>query len=130
MHTRLLMGASAAAMAAAGVGITFLPQELLRAAGVETTAAAVLLTQLLGALYLGAAALNWMSRGMHIGGIHARPLSMMNFFHFAIGGVALTKGALAQGFALDVTGLAVVYDGFALAFGVVLFTYPKAKGTA
>jgi hypothetical protein len=126
MNTRMLLGASAAAMAVAGVGLTFLPQELLRAAGAAPAGAAVLGVQLLGALYLGAAALNWMSRGVHIGGIYARPLSMFNFLHFAIGATTLVKGAIALRFAPEFAVAAAVYLAFAVAFGVVLFTHPEA----
>jgi hypothetical protein len=125
MNTRALLGSSAAAMAAAGIGITFLPQELLREAGAEPTREAVLLVQLLGALYLGAAAQNWMSRGVHIGGIYARPLSMMNFFHFAIGAVSLLKATVDQRFPPELTVAATVYLAFALAFARVLFAHPE-----
>jgi hypothetical protein len=69
MNTRLLMSLSAAFLAAAGVGITFLPQELLVHAGARADGTLVLLIQLLGASYMGAAALNWMNRGNRVGGI-------------------------------------------------------------
>jgi len=37
--------------------------------------------QLLGAAWLGLAMLNWMSRGVSIGGIYARPLVVTNLAH-------------------------------------------------
>jgi hypothetical protein len=124
MHPRLLLSSSAAILAALGVGITFLPQELLIHVGARSTGASVLLIQILGASLLGFAALNWMSRGAHTGGIYGRPVTMANFFHFAIGAAALLKGAIAHHFAVDVTVMAAIYAVFAIWFGLVLFTHP------
>lgn len=125
MHTRSLMTLSAAFLAALGVGITFLPQELLAQVGAQPERNAVVLVQMLGALYLGFAVLDWMNRGTHMGGIFGRPVTMPNFFMFAVGALALLKAAFAQRFALEVTALAAVYAAFALWFGVVLFTEPE-----
>src|SRR5579872_5252327 len=103
------MSLSAAVLAALGVAITFLPQELLAHVGVQPIASPVLLIQMLGALYMGFAALNWMYRGNRIGGIYGRPVSMANFVNFAVGAVALVKGAIAQGFELEVVAMAAIY---------------------
>jgi hypothetical protein len=124
MNTRLLMSLSAAFLAALGVGITFLPQELLAHVGARTEGTAVLLIQLLGALYLGFAMLNWMNRGNRIGGIFGRPVSMANFLNFAVGAMALLKGTIAQQFAPEVAAMASIYTVFGLWFGFVLFTHP------
>ena len=129
MNTRVLMTLSAAFMAALGVGITFLPQELLAHVGAPLDGTLVLLLQMLGALYLGFAIQNWMNRGSHIGGIYGRPVSMANFFSFAVGALALVKGAIAQGFAIEVAAMAAIYSVFAIWFGLVLFTHP-ANGTS
>jgi hypothetical protein len=130
LNTRTLMTLSALFLAAAGVAITFLPQELMAHTGAQATPTAVLLIQLLGACYVGLAALNWMSRGAHIGGIYGRPLSMANFFHFAIGASALIKGAVALGFPLEVSVAAAVYAAFGAWFGVTLFTHPAPPSPA
>ena len=124
VRTRALMSLSAVFLAVLGVVGTFLPQELLAHAGVRTDGTPVLLIQLMGGLYLGFAMLNWMSRASRIGGIYARPLSMGNFLHFAAGGAALLKGAMAQSFPVDVVVLAMIYALVAAWFGVVLFTHP------
>jgi hypothetical protein len=124
MLTRILMTASAAFLAAAGVAITFLPQELLAHVGAPSEGPAVLLIQLLGALYLGFAMLNWMNRGNRIGGIYGRPVSMANFFHFAVGALALVKGIAGHGFTHELAAMAAAYSGFAAWFGWVLFTHP------
>ncbi len=124
MHTRFLMSLSAAFLAAFGVGITFLPQELLAHLGAPPDGTLVLLIQLLGALYLGFAILNWMNRGSLIGGIYGRPVSMANFFNFLVGALALAKATLAQRVGLEVTVVALVYAVFAVWFGLALFTHP------
>ena len=84
MYTRVLLSGSAAFLAVAGVAITFLPQELLAYASAQPTRVSVLLVQVLGAMFIGSAVLNWMNRGAHVGGIYGRPLTMANFFHFPI----------------------------------------------
>ena len=76
MKTRALMSLSAAFLAVLGVAAIFLPHEVLAHVGGRAEGTSVLLIQLLGALYLGFAMLNWMNRGNRIGGIHARPVSM------------------------------------------------------
>ena len=124
MNTRLLMSLSAMLLAALGTGISFLPQEALVHMGVAPEGPIVLVMQLLGALYLGAAILNWMNRGMLIGGIYGRPVAMANFFNFAIGALALLKGMAASHFELEVVVVATVYSVFAVWFGIVLFTHP------
>ena len=73
MNTKLLMSPSAALLASLGIGITFLPQEFLVHVGVWPAGPIVLVIQLLGALYLAAAILNWMNRGILIGGVYGRP---------------------------------------------------------
>lgn len=93
------MSLSAVFLAALGVGITLLPQELLIHAGAESEGTDVLLIQMLGAAFLGLTVLNWMSKGALIGGIYGRPVTMANFFHFGI-------GAVDHHFAIDVTVMA------------------------
>ena len=118
------MSLSAAFLATLGVGMTFLPKELLAHIGARPEGTPVLLIQMLGALCLGFATLNWMNRGGHIGGIYGRPVSMANFFSFVVGAMALLKGSVAQQFACEVTAMAAIYSVFAVWFGLVLFTHP------
>ncbi|MCJ7591468.1 MAG: hypothetical protein MUO51_08955 [Woeseiaceae bacterium] len=124
MNTRYLMSLSAAFLAMLGVGITFLPQELIAYVGAPSDGTVVLLMQMLGALYLGFAMLNWMNREGHIGGIYRRPVSMANFLNFVIGGAALVKWVIAEQFAFEVAAMALIYSVFGVWFGLVLFTHP------
>lgn len=124
LYTRLLMTLSAVLFALLGIGITFMPQELLEHVGVRPLGPVVLLMQLLGALCLGAATLNWMNRGALLGGIYGRPVCMANFFNFAIGAPALLKGLAAAPVSIEVLVMAAIYAAFAVWFGLVLFTHP------
>ena len=130
MNTRLLMQLSAILMGALGILTQFMPQELLQTMGMQTAGSATLLVQTIGSLYLGFATMNWMAKGVLIGGIYAKPLAMGNLAHFMIGALALIKA----GFALEAMPLlwltAVVYSAFALAFALVAFRHPlKARAT-
>ena len=83
------MTASALVMGALGLAATFLPQEIAAYLGASTTLP--LLIQILGALYLGFAMLNWMARTSLIGGIYSRPVASGNLVHFVVGALALAK---------------------------------------
>jgi Na+-driven multidrug efflux pump len=127
MNTKLVMTLSAAALGLAGILLTFAPAEIARAAGLgpELQPATVLLLQLVGALYLGFALLNWMAKGAHIGGIYNRPIATANLTHFLVMALALLKGCTGQT-ALPplMWGVAAAYSVFALLFGIILFRHP------
>jgi hypothetical protein len=125
MNTKFLMGSSALVMAALGVGATFLPQEIVASLGGGSGRTLPLLVQILGAAYLGFAMLNWMAKESLIGGIYSRPVSMGNFLHFAIAGIALVKAVAAGERALIVLACTAIYAVFALAFGAVVFGRAK-----
>ena len=125
MKTRHLMGASALFLGVLGVGATFLPQELLGRLGAAPGAALVLLVQLLGALCLGSAMQNWMSRDNRIGGIYNRPLALANFVHFAIGVLTFVKALPGREAEAAILAIAALYALFAVWFGFVLFTTPR-----
>ena len=117
------MVASAVFMALAGTAATFLPEELLVSLDVPFSPALSITFQIMGALYLGFAMMNWMAKDVLVGGIYARPLAIGNFAHFMIAAIALLKAA----YAMDHSWLwivAVIYSIFALLFGVVTFTHP------
>lgn len=130
MHTRYLLTLSAAFLAFLGICFTFLPDELLSHVGVAPIGVIVPLMQLLGALYLGAAILNWMNRGALLGGIYGRPVCLANFFSFAVGALALLKSFVSARFGLDALVVTAAYLAFAIWFGIVLFTHPSATASA
>jgi hypothetical protein len=123
MPRSLIMAASAIFMAILGIAATFAPHELLTRLGTTATPALALAIQLLGALYLGFAMLNWTARHSLIGGIYNRPAAMGNVLHFTAGALALIKGAAGTEFIV----LAVFYALFAVAFGWVMMSSPVAR---
>jgi hypothetical protein len=120
MNTKLLMMVSAAFMAVLGVLTSFLPHEVLGLHGTQPDGPTVLLIEMMGALYLGFALLNWTARGVLMGGIYARPLALGNFLHFAMVGVMLTREAIDHK-AVPLAISALVFSIFAIGFGTVLF---------
>jgi hypothetical protein len=126
MNTKLLMTTSAVVMGALGIAASFLSQEILQYAGLVPSQPAVLGLQILGALYLGFAMLNWMAKANLLGGIYSRPLAMGNFLHFTIAALALIKGAVADP-SPGVWVAGSVYSMFAAGFGLVIFRPAKAS---
>lgn len=117
------MIASALFMAVLGLATSFAPVEVLSVHGSTPDNATLLLIQMMGALYLGFAILNWTARGVVIGGIYSRPLALGNFLHFAMVGMMLTKAAIVHA-AIPLAISAFVFSFFAIWFGVVLFRSP------
>ncbi len=126
MNTKLLLGATAGLMAAAGLVLQFAPHEVLAAAGYPASGPAPLVLQLLGALYLGFAALNWLSKGVRMGGIYARPLAVGNLLHaFAGAGALLRYAAQAPtGARVGAWAVAAAYTLGAALFGAALVVSP------
>ena len=126
MNTKLLMTASAAVLGLAGIAATFAPAELLAAWGSPATDQTVILVQILGALYFSFALLNWSAKGVMIGGIYARPVSLGNFLHFMMGALALGKQELSHDLGRPAVAALVVYAVFAVLFGALVFGRAKA----
>ena len=127
MNTRLLMIASALVLGLAGLAATFAPAELLAAWGAPATEQTVIVVQLLGALYFAFALLNWTAKGVMIGGIYARPVSLGNFLHFTMGALALAKQELSHGLGLPAVVALAVYAVFAILFGALVFGRASAS---
>lgn len=130
MNTKLLMTASSVFMGLIGITLTFIPDEVLKILEQVPNGTLVLSLQLTGALYFGFAMTNWMAKTVLIGGIYAKPLSIGNFSHFLIAGLALIKFSINADIANSYTyALTVFYVIFAILFGYVLYTHPKRKQT-
>jgi hypothetical protein len=120
MSSKFLMMISAIFLAILGLLTSFLPQKVLGLHGTQPDGPTILLIEMMGALYLGFAILNWTARGVLIGGIYARPLALGNFLHFAMVGVMLTREAIDH-MAVPLAISALVFSIFAVGFGLVLF---------
>jgi hypothetical protein len=125
MNTKVIMTASAIALALAGILLTFMAAETLRFVWSDMTGSPPIVWQMLGALYFSYAMLNWMTRDGQIGGIYNRPIVVANLTHFSIAGLALDKGLLADPSASGVQWMiAGAYTIFAISFGALLFHDP------
>ena len=118
------MMASALGLAVLGIVFSFLPLELLAYLGQSIESEMGLMLQLAGALYVGFAMLNWMAKGILIGGIYARPVAIGNLTHFLVGGLALLKTQLGGGATLEGWLLTGFYLLFAGLFGWIMMMHP------
>jgi hypothetical protein len=127
MNNKFLMAASAGVMGILGISASFFPKEILTMAELSPNIILNLFIQIIGALYVGFAVMNWMAKTVLIGGIYARPLAMGNFAHFMIAAIALIKAVINNTVPQYLWILAVIYSAFAVWFGIVLFTHPGKK---
>jgi hypothetical protein len=129
MNTNLLMTSSAIVMGITGLGLSFMPHELLHFLNPGNPSALDgLVLQVLGALYFAFAMINWTAKANLIGGIYGRPIAIGNLSHFIIGSLALVKGySTGQNFVvLIATGVYVV---FGILFTIVFFRHPVKENT-
>lgn len=120
-YSRLLMRASVVFLGLLGLAATFMADVILAALEIPASPLLQLMIQLLGALYLGFAVLNWMTRDNLIGGIYGRPLVVGNLMHFFIAGITIMRQAP------EIPALwpaALLFVLFAAGFAVVMFRHP------
>lgn len=128
MNTKLILTSCAIILATIGLGLTFTPNEVLIYLDYNSSKSITLIFQLLGALYFAFALVNWNIRTSIIGGIYNKPLSMGNFAHFLIGGLALTKAIISnQALPIVIWLLWAIYSIFTILFGIIAFTHPLEK---
>jgi hypothetical protein len=128
MNTKLVMTLCAIFLAVTGLSLTFLPEEISAYMNISSAKPFLLILQILGALYLSFAMLNWMIKGSLIGGIYNKPIAIANFMHFFVAGLALIKGLMNHpDLPYSVWAFAGIYSIFALLFGLIAFRHPKLK---
>ena len=128
MNTKLVMASSAVILGATGIVLTFIPDEILSHLSIEANKTALLLWQILGALYFAFAMLNWMTKTSLIGGIYNRPIAIANFTHFLIAGLALIKDIISNPSVSYIIWIAVIfYCVFGISFGAILFRHPHER---
>ena len=81
------------------------------------------LGQLLGAAWLGLAALNWINRRLILGGVFGRPIVLANAVHYFISAMVLIRAAIHQPQA-SVELMAIATITLAVAYGALLFRGP------
>ena len=125
MNTKLVMALSAVFLAAIGIGLSFMPQEIAVFTGLGVTKMSLLILQILGALFFAFAMLNWMAKGAIIGGIYNRPIAIANFTHFFVGAIALIKAVIGDpDLPYAVWIAAGIYLFFAILFGIIFNRHP------
>lgn len=125
MNTKIIMTSSAILLAAIGILFSFLPNEVMEHLNVESTTITTLFFNILSALYLGFALLNWMAKGTLIGGIYNKPIAIGNLMHFGVGAIALVKVVSNIQIHQEITiSLAIVYVIFALLFAYIFLKNP------
>lgn len=128
MNTKYLMIFSAIILGALGLISQFLPTEIIEYFSIENHLSTKLFIQLLGAVYIGFAMVNWMAKDNIIGGIYSRPVSMGNLTHFAIGAITLIKLVLTVQSDITIIVLAILYTILTAGFAYAVFTHPvKSK---
>lgn len=120
------MISSCVALGIPGAILTFMPDEIISSLNITPNPISTLTFQLLGALYLGFAMLNWMAKGSLIGGIYNKPIVVGNLMHFGVGALALVKiMTKIQAHSEFVLSLTVVYAVFAILFAYAFRTNPS-----
>lgn len=126
MNTKILMSVSSVLLLAAGIAVTFLPQEILALFTAQPNQELTLTLQILGAFYFAFGMVNWLAKESLLGGIYGRPIVVGNVTHFLIGALALIKGITLHN-SLLLWIMAAVYALFAAAFTAVMYTQPQQK---
>jgi hypothetical protein len=125
MDSKLLMTFCAVFLGITGIILIFLPEETELFLNLGIIHPVVI--QMLGALYLGFAMINWTAKANLIGGIYGRPITIGNFTHFFIGSITLIKFFLNDTGRLQIIFFLIIYSFFAIAFGYLLFMHPGLK---
>ena len=122
--TSLISVASAAVLAAGGIVLLFASDVVLRGLVPGYPAGAAWIGQLLGASWLGLAALNWLNRSSVLGGIYGRPVVCANLTLYFVGMLVVLKAAAGSPSpgALWVIGAVLLL--FAVVYGWLLFRGP------
>ena len=124
--SKYLMTVTAALQFVLAVLFMFLPDELVEMMNFSNGPILPLILQIMGAAYLGMAMLNWMTKQQLLGGIYGKPVTVLNFTHFAVSAITLIKALDASSTLFyPVVMLAILYAGLSLGFGYLMFRTPK-----
>ena len=119
---------SSVTMGCLGVVLSFAPDVLLNVLNITNNSNALILVQILGALYFSFGILNWMTKDNLVGGIYNRPIVLANFAHYLTGSLALLKGHFFKADASYTAWLLVtVYLFFSVSFYFILLNNQTLK---
>lgn len=117
------MVASSLFLGGLGLFALFAPEELLKILNLPQINPLPVVIQIMGALYLSFALMNWTVKDSIIGGVYLRPISLANFAHFIMGALTLVKYQLSSAVNESLWGVLVVYTVFALIFTWLIFIH-------
>jgi len=121
MNAKYLMVTSSVLLGLPGLLALFVPEELLKILSLPFTKPLPVLIQLLGAMYLSFALMNWTAKDNIIGGVYLRLISIANFSHFMIGALTLLNNQFSNGANLYLLSVSIVYAVFAIIFTWLVF---------
>jgi hypothetical protein len=112
-----------------GIVLLFSPDLLFRLAHIGIRMGESVLAQLFGAALLSIGLMNWIGRGMMLGGVYGRVLVYGNFAFWLMTFLVSLRGRLS-GFSNAFFWIEIAASlGFAVAFGVMLFRGPLEHET-
>ena len=123
MISAFISRTSALWLGIAGFALLFAPDAVLARLIAGYPPSGLWLGQLLGAAWLGLAALNWINRRLILGGVFGRPIVLANAIHYFISAMVLLRAVRRQPEA-SVEIMAVPAITLAVAYGALLFRGP------
>ena len=123
MISAFISRTSALWLGIAGFALLFAPDAVLPRLIAGYPSSGLWLGQLLGAAWLGLAALNWINRRLILGGVFGRPIVLANAIHYFVSAMVLIRAVIRQPEA-SVELAAVPAITLAVASGALLFRGP------
>jgi hypothetical protein len=120
---------SALLLGLAGLALVFAPDAILRSLEPRMPDGAYWMGQLLGAAWLGVAALNWHSRRQVLGGIYGRPIVLANVAIYLIGGLSALGAARRADFPPGFWWIVLPCISLGLAYLHLMFRGPWSGDT-
>ena len=130
MTSQLISRISALVLLIGGGALLFAPDAILPRLAPGFPASAIWLGQLLGAAWLGVAALNWVGRFTMLGGIYGRPTVFANTALYFISALVMLRAASRAPSSATLWALAAPTVVLAVAYAWLLYRGPFEKELA
>ena len=124
----LVSRVSAALLLLGGAAMLFAPDLLLPRLVPGFPTAGLWMGQLLGAAWLGLAALNWLQRATRLGGIYGRPVVLANLVFYFVAAMALLRPALGAGTPAPIWWVVLPCLVLSVVYAALLFRGPFESG--
>jgi hypothetical protein len=130
LHADPLLVASALVYGATGLGLIFLPVEIVSAIGAGAAPAGVWMAQITGAALFALSQLNWMQRFAKVGGIFGRPVLIPNVVFATVAFFASVRSWRRDPERIEIAVAAAVLAVLGLLFAMRLLARPAAEPAA